>query len=167
MSMTEVRAWCDAGVGVYLCHDDIVWTSGSVFHPDWYRRYIFPKYRRLWAPLKERGIPVLFCADGDLTAFVDDIAEAGADGFIFEPVTSLEYVALRYGNTHVIIGNVDCRVLQFGTRKDIRREVERAVDIGKPCPGYFMAVGNHIPNGIPVENIEYYFEIFEEMRIRE
>jgi hypothetical protein len=166
LSMAEVRAWIDAGVGVYLCHDDIAWTSGAVFHPDWYRRYIIPRYRRLWAPLKERGIKVLFCADGDFTEFVDDIAAAGAEGFIFEPVTSLDYVASRYGKTHVIVGNADCRALQFGTREDIRREVKRAVDIGKPCPGYFMAVGNHIPNGIPVENIEYYFEVFGEMRGR-
>lgn len=33
-------------------------------------------------------------------------------------------------------------------------------------PGYFMAVGNHIPNSVPAENIEYSFGVFDEMRSR-
>ncbi len=57
-------------------------------------------------------------------------------------------------------------MLQFGKKEDIRREVERCVNAGRNCPGYFMAVSNHIPNGIPLENVEYYFEVFEELRKR-
>ncbi|MBN1294188.1 MAG: hypothetical protein JXB48_20300 [Candidatus Latescibacteria bacterium] len=166
LSMAEVRAWLKTDLSVYLCHDDIAWTSGAVFHPDWYRKYIFPKYKRLWKPLKDRGIIVLYCADGNFTEFVDDIAEAGADGFIFEPLTSLEYIVNNYGKSKIIIGNADCRILQFGTRESIKKELYRCIDAGKSCAGYFMAVGNHIPNGIPFENIDYFFELFEKQRNR-
>jgi hypothetical protein len=166
ITLAEMRAWLKTDMKVYLTHDDIVWTSGPVFHPDWYRKYIFPRYKRIWAPLKEAGIPVMFCADGSFDAFVDDVAAAGADGFIFEPTTSLEYIVKKYGKTKAIVGNVDCRVLQFGTKDEIRAEVKRCIDLGRDCPGYFMAVGNHIPNGIPLENVECYFEVFEEMRKR-
>lgn len=166
LSRMEVDAWLDTDIEVYLCHDDIVWTSGAVFHPDWYRTYIFPRYRRLWEPLREKGVTVLYCADGDFTAFIDDIAEAGADGFIFEPATSLDSIIDRYGREKSIIGNADCRILQYGTRDDIRAEVERCIRLGRNCPGYFMAVGNHIPNGIPTDNIHYFFEVFESLRKR-
>lgn len=166
LSQIEVEAWLETDIDVYLCHDDIVWTSGAVFHPEWYRRYIFPRYRKLWDPLREKGVTVLYCADGDFTAFIDDIAEAGADGFIFEPTTSLDHIVERYGHDKAIIGNADCRVLQYGTRDDIRAEVTRCIDRGRNCPGYFMAVGNHIPNGIPTENIRYFFEVFESLRSR-
>ena len=166
LTMAEIKAWLNTDMSVYLCHDDIVWTSGAVFNPDWYRKYIFPKYKRLWKPLKDAGKIILYCADGNFTEFVDDIAEAGADGFIFEPSTSLEYIVQRYGQSKIIIGNVDCRILQFGTREAIEKELIRCIDLGKPCPGYFMAVGNHIPNGIPYENIEYFFELFENIRNR-
>lgn len=166
MSMAEVKAWLETDIKVYTCHDDIAWTSGAVFHPDWYRKYIFPKYRRLWAPLKEKGVKVIFCADGTFTEFVDDIAEAGADGFIFEPTTSLEYITEKYGQSKIIIGNMDCRVLMFGTKEAIRADVKRILDLGRPCPGYFMYMGNMIPNGIPLENVEYFFEVFEELRGR-
>jgi uroporphyrinogen-III decarboxylase len=46
-----------------------------------------------------------------------------------------------------------------GTREQIRDEVKRCLAIGKPCPGFFMAVGNHIPPNTPVENTLYYGDV--------
>lgn len=163
ISLANYSAWAETSAPVFICHDDIVWSEGAVFHPDWYRRSIFPRYRALWSPLREAGKKVLFCSDGDFTEFVDDIAEAGADGFIFEPMTDLSYVTDRYGTDKVIVGNVDTRILTFGNREDIRREVERCIRLGKSCPGYFMAVGNHIPHNVPIDNALYYFELVDSL----
>lgn len=163
ITLPNCRAWARTSIPFFICHDDIVWTSGPVFHPEWYRRYVFPRYARLWEPLKEAGKKVLFCSDGDFTMFVDDLARAGADGFIFEPLTSLEQIAGRYGSTKVIIGNADTRILTFGSREEIRREVERCLAAGKPCPGFVMAVGNHIPHNVPIENALYYFELVRQL----
>jgi len=163
VSMPIFEAGADSDIEVFLCHDDIVWTAGPVFHPEWYRRYIFPRFRRLWAPLVEAGKRILFCSDGDFTEFVDDLAEAGANGFIFEPLTDLNYVAEKYGKTHVIIGNADCRILTYGTRDEICAEVKRCTDVGRDLPGYFYAVGNHIPYNVPIENALFYFELIQEM----
>jgi uroporphyrinogen-III decarboxylase len=78
----------------------------------------------------------------------------------------MEYIAERYGNTHVFIGNADTRILLNGDRPSIRAEVERCMAIGKKCPGFFMAVGNHIPANTPVENVIYYQEVYEELSRR-
>lgn len=163
MSLVGYQAWANTDIKAFICHDDIVWTQGAVFSPAWYRRYVFPRYRKLWAPLREKGIIVLFCSDGDFTEFVDDLVDAGADGFIFEPLTSLELIVERYGQTKVIVGNVDTRILTFGTPEEIRAEVKRCADIGRPCPGYFFAVGNHIPHNVPLESVEVYLEAIREM----
>jgi uroporphyrinogen-III decarboxylase len=160
------EALADSTVPVIYSHDDIVWTAGAFIHPDWYRRYVFPNLRRLYAPLIESGKKVLFVSDGNYTQFVDDIAACGVHGFFFEPLTDLRYVAERYGRTHVIIGNADTRVLLSGTREDIRAEVERCMAIGKQCPGYFMGVTNMIPHNTPVENALYYNEVYEELSRR-
>jgi len=163
VSQTVYNAQAECGCDFFICHDDIVWTQGAVFHPDWYRRHVFPRYRRLWAPLLEAGIKILFCSDGDFTEFVDDLADLGAHGFIFEPMTDLEYIVQRYGQDKVIVGNADCRVLMSGTPDDIRAEVKRCADLGRDCPGYFFAVGNHIPYNIPVSKVQVYADAIEEM----
>ncbi|HHV94754.1 MAG TPA: hypothetical protein GXX47_09510, partial [Firmicutes bacterium] len=75
-------------------------------------------------------------------------------------------VAERYGKTHVFMGNADTRILLSGSKEQIRQEVERCMRIGKKCPGFFMAVGNHIPPNTPVENALYYNEVYEELSRR-
>jgi uroporphyrinogen-III decarboxylase len=157
-----VQAHINAGVKVFLCHDDIVWSSGPVFSPEWMKDNIFPRLKRIWTPLKESGIKIMYCSDGNLNEFLDDIADAGADGFIFEPVTDLKTITERYGKTHAIIGNIDSRILQFESKESIRNEVKRCAQLGKKCPGYFFAVGNHIPYTIPIENVECYMECIKE-----
>ena len=113
--------------------------------------------------LGDAGKRVLFCSDGNFDAFVDDIAATGVHGFVFEPLTDLDVIVEKYGQTHVIVGNADTRVLLTGTQDDVRAEVERCMSRGRDCPGFFMAVGNHIPPNTPVENALYYNQVYEEL----
>ena len=163
ISMANFQSWARTSAPVFICHDDMVWTEGAIFNPNWYRRSVFPRYRELWAVLHDAGKKVMFCSDGNFTEFVDDIADAGADGFIFEPLTDLEVVVGKYGRTKAIVGNVDTRALTFGTKEDVRGEVERCMSLGKPCPGFMIAVGNHIPHNVPIENALYYLELVDQL----
>jgi hypothetical protein len=164
--MAHTQAWCKTDIEIFLTHDDIVWTQGAVFHPKWYRKHVFPRYKKYWDEVRNAGKKVLFCSDGNFTEFVDDIAAAGAQGFIFEPTTSLEYIVEKYGQTHVIIGNADTRILTFGTKADVYKEVKRCMDLGRNCPGFFFAVGNHIPPNVPIANADACLEAYWEMRER-
>ena len=159
-------ALADADVPLVMIHDDIVWTSGAFVRPEWYRQYVFPNYRKYFRPLVDSGKKIMYTSDGDYTEFIDDIAATGVDGFVMEPTTDIAYIADKYGKTHVFIGNADTRVLLSGTKEQIRAEVERCMAIGKSCPGYFLAVGNHIPANTPVENALYYNEVYEELARR-
>lgn len=155
-----------ANVPVVMVHDDIVWTEGAIFPPAWYRQHVFPHYRRWFGLLRDSGKKIMFTSDGNYTEFVDDIAAAGNHGFVMEPTTDMAMVAEKYGSTHCFIGNADTRILLSGTREAIRAEVERCMSIGKKHPGFFMAVGNHIPSNTPVENCIYYNEMYEELSRR-
>jgi hypothetical protein len=155
-----------ADVPVVMCHDDIVWTEGPFLPPAWYREHVFPHYRRFFGPLRDSGKKVLYTSDGNYTMFLDDVAAAGADGFFLEPMTDLAYAAETFGQSHVIVGNADTRVLLSGTEEQIRDEVARCMEVGKGCPGFFLAVGNHIPPNTPVESAVYYNQVYEELAVR-
>ena len=160
------KALADCDAPVVMIHDDIVWTSGAFLHPDWYRRYLFPNYKKLFAPLVESGKKIIYTSDGTYTEFIDDIAACGVNGFVMEPTTDMEYVAEKYGKSHVIIGNADTRILLSGSKEEIYGEVKRCMDIGRDCPGFFMAVGNHIPANTPVDNCLYYNDCYEKLSRR-
>lgn len=160
------EALAEADVPCVMVHDDIVWTEGAFLHPDWYRKYIFPNYKKMIAPVLESGKKVLYTSDGGYSEFIDDIADCGFHGFVMEPMTDMKYIAEKYGKTHVFVGNADTRILLTGSKEDIYNEVKRCMDIGKNCPGFFMAVGNHIPSNTPVENALYYNEVYEKLSKR-
>lgn len=159
VTLHHVRAWARTSCEAFIQHDDMVWTAGAFMRPEFYRSAIFPRFKQLWDVLHDAGKIVLFCSDGDFTAFVDDIAQAGADGFIFEPITSLDYVVEHYGKSKVIMGSkLDCRTLTFGTPEKIRREIDETLKLAFDCPGFVFAVGNHIPSNVPVDNAQFYFD---------
>ncbi len=157
------NAIAESDAPILYCHDDIVWTEGAFMRPDWYRKYVFPNIKKLWAPAGGAGKKIIFICDGDYTQFADDIAACGNHGFWFEIFTDLEYMTQRFGNTHVLVGNGDCRPLTFGTKADVRAEVERCMAAGKDCPGFFMCISGHIPPNVPVENALYYYDVYNEL----
>lgn len=160
------RAFCESNVPVFMCHDDICWTSGPFADPEWYRAVVFPHYKKWFDMLHAAGKKIMFTSDGNYTAFFDDIVKCGADMLVMEPTSDMAGFAAKYGKTHGFVGNVDVRILQFGTREDIRKEVQRAMDIGKKYPGFIFCTGNHIPPNVPVDNAIYYNDCYMEMRNR-
>jgi hypothetical protein len=161
--MPFFAALAEADVPVVMVHDDMVWSSGAFISPRWYRQYVFPAYRRLFDPLRQAGKKILFTSDGNFTAFMDDLVGCGVNGFVLEPLTDMAYIAEKYGRTHAFIGNADTRILLTGSREQIRAEVQRSMAIGKDCPGFMLAVGNHIPANTPVDAIETYLQAYEEL----
>jgi len=159
-------AIADSNVPYVMVHDDIVWSSGAFLHPDWYRQYVFPNHKRYFDPLRQAGKKIIFTSDGGFTEFIDDIVATGVDGLVMEPMTSLEYAAEKYGQKLVLIGNADTRILLRNDKPAIRAEVERCMAAGKKCPGFFMAVGNHIPPNTPVDACLYYNQLYMDMRER-
>ena len=157
------EALAETDIPVVISHDDIVWTAGAFIHPDWYRKYVFANYKKIFAPILESGKKLLFISDGTYTQFVDDIIGCGVHGLFMEPTTDMGYIAEKYGKTHAFVGNADTRILLTGSKEDIYNEVKRCMDIGKKYPGFIMAVGNHIPANTPVENALYYNECYEKL----
>ena len=158
-SLHHVRAWAATPIEFFMCHDDMVWSQGPFMRPDFYRAEVFPRFRELWSILHQAGKKVIFTSDGDMSLFVDDLVEAGADALCFEPMTALEPVVERYGNSVAIMSSkVDARTLTFGTQADIRAEVDATLALAPHCRGLVVAVGNHIPSNVPVENALFYMD---------
>ncbi len=123
LSLRHYRAWARTSIQVFMCHDDMVWTQGPFMNPEFYRQYIFPRYRQLLAPLREAGKRILFTSDGTYDMLLAELAEAGVDGFCFEPTNDLARLVRDYGTSHALIGGADCRTLTFGATQDIEREL--------------------------------------------
>ena len=85
--------------------------------------------------------------------------EAGADVLCFEPMTALEPIVAKYGQTHGLIASkVDARTLTFGPIERIKAEIDATLPLARQCRGFMFAVGNHIPSNVPVEYAQFYMD---------
>ncbi|MDT8389828.1 MAG: uroporphyrinogen decarboxylase family protein [Lentisphaeria bacterium] len=151
-TLHHAQAWAETSIPVYIQHDDIVWTNGPFLRPDFYREVIFPIYRELWKPLKAAGKKILYCSDGKVDMFLEDIAACGADGFIFEPCNDFDRLVEKLGGTHMLAGSkVDCRTMSFGSWDDVKAEIDATLALTRGMSGHMFAVGNHIPANVSDE----------------
>lgn len=158
-TLQYTKAWAETSIEAYIQHDDMVWSAGPFMHPEFYRKAIFPLYKRMWEPLKQAGKKILYCSDGKFDMFMEDVAACGADGFIFEPSNDLDYVVRRFGRTHCIVGSkVDCRTMAFGTWEQVQAEIDATLALARSCGGFVFAVGNHIPANVSDEMCTHYMD---------
>ena len=157
ISLKVFTAWAEVQPTLFVSHDDICYTRGTIFSPSWLHCNVYPWYERLWEILHQKGVKVLFMSDGNVDEVVDDVFACGADGIMGEPYTNLENIALRYPDK-IILGNIDNRILATGDRDTIYAEVKRCTSFGLDCPGYFYSVSNHIPYNLPVDAVRHYFD---------
>jgi uroporphyrinogen-III decarboxylase len=154
-----MKAWAQTSVEVVIQHDDFVWASGPFMNPEVYRKIIIPRYAELWKPIHDAGKKVLFCSDGNFMEFVGDVAEAGADGFIFEPCNDFDFMSDNFGKTKCLVGSfVDCRDLVLGNWKKVKQDIDRTFERLSNCKGAIVAVGNHLSPNISEKMLDRYFE---------
>ena len=166
-ALYHMEAWAKTSAEVIIQHDDFVWTNGPFMHPDFYRRAIIARYAELWKPLHAAGKKVLFCSDGNFMELAKDIALAGADGFIFEPMNDFGFMVSNFGKTLTLVGSyVDCRDMTFGKWERVKSDMDRTFLAAQECAGLIFAVGNHLPANIPQDMMEQYLSYFEDNRQR-
>ena len=91
--------------------------------------------------------------------FLSDIAECGADGFMFEPCNDLDKIVSELGGQCMLAGSkVDCRTLTFGDMEQVKTEVDATFELMGDKPGLMFAVGNHIPPNVSDEMCLQYMD---------
>ena len=158
ISRQNVAAWVTGDCPMFMFHDDVAITRGLVFAPEWYRKYLFPKYERILEPARRAGKRIVFVSDGNYTELLPDLFAVGVDGVMVDERMDLAAILARHGRDKVVIGNVDVQVLTWGTPEEIRREVRRCCDLGRDCPGYFIKCFGDLPQNIPTEHLDVYFD---------
>ncbi len=99
-------------------------------------------------------------ADGNMTAFLGRLVEAGADGLMFEnPATPLEAVIEHFGGAgKFLIGGIATALLTTGTPDQVRRMVFDLVEKVEPCQGFAISSCGGLHGNIPLQNLEAYFD---------
>ncbi len=146
---------------LYLA-DDFASQRGLMLDPVLWRKFLKPRYARLFALAKRRGLPVWFHSCGDITAVLPDLIEIGLD--VWEtvqlhalPMTPVE-LKRRYGRDVTFFGGVSTQRLPFITPAEVAEEVRRCIAALSGGGGYICGPDHHIKPDVPPANVVALFD---------
>ena len=147
-------------VNVIMIGDDLAGQKGPLFRPEFYRRVVKPRHKRLVQYIRSRTkAKIWYHTCGGCVEYIPDLIDNGID--ILNPVqisaSGMEPAMLkaRFGDRLTFWGGaIDAQhVLPCAAPETIREHVRRNLELWKPGGGYVFNNVHNIQAGVPAENI--------------
>jgi uroporphyrinogen decarboxylase len=143
------------GVSALWLADDIAHADGYFFSPAFYRRTLFPWFRKYGEVAARRGLPLIYHNDGKFWDVIPDLVDCGISALqpIEPKAMDIVEVKRQWGDHLALIGNIDLgRTLTLGTPADVEAEVRHRIRELAPGGGYYVGSSNSIASYVPLEN---------------
>jgi len=155
--------YIELGADMVWFGDDVSMQTGMMMSVDMWRKYLKPRYARLFAACKalNPSVKIAYHSCGQCTAVLDDMIEIGLD--VLNPLQPMAIdpfeTKKRYGKRLVLFGGLCVqRVMPYGSTKDVRNAVKRLrTELGQGG-GYILAPAHHIQADTSLENVKALYE---------
>jgi hypothetical protein len=128
--------------------------NGPWMSPAMFKRFVKPALKKHADAFKKKGAFVVLHSDGCIMPLLKDVVDAGINAY--QGIDAIAGMNLRkvkeeFGSKICLVGNVDPRIIEFGSKEDVEREVERCLrDGGKE--GYILSASANISVNTNAEN---------------
>jgi len=152
-------------IDVVMIGDDIGGQAGPLFSPDFYRKIVKPRQKKLVAHIKSlTSAKIWYHTCGSVVQLIPDLLDNGID--ILNPVQisadnmDPQQLKDKFGDKLTFWGGaIDTQhVLPVAAPEEIAEHVRRNVEILKPGGGYVFNNVHNIQIGVPPENIVALFD---------
>jgi len=154
-SIAYIEALLDVGCDAVMTCDDYSDNRGPIMGPGLFRTFVLPGLRRQIQAAHARGGFFIKHTDGNTWAILEDMVEAGIDGWHgIQPAIGMDLRLLkqRCGAEICFFGGVNCETLVAGTPADARREARYAMEHAAANGGLVVTCGNVLQPGTRLEN---------------
>ena len=134
--------------------------NGPWLSPTMFRRFVKPALERHVNEFKKKGAFVVVHSDGYIMPLLADMVDAGINAYQGIDVIAgmnLKEVKEKYGDRICLVGNVDPRIIEYGTTADVEKEVERCLREGGK-EGYVLSASANISINTNAENFIHMVE---------
>lgn len=142
--------------------EDVSYNHGPMISQGHFEEFMRPYYRRMLAPLLDRGIRVIVDTDGDVTQLVPWLTGVGVDGVLpLERQAGVDGAAIRRLYPRVrLVGHFDKMVMSRGERA-IRGEFERLMPLMR-AGGFIPSVDHQTPPHVTLDQYRLYRRLLDE-----
>jgi uroporphyrinogen decarboxylase len=164
IQLALIRRYLEQGVDGGYFGDDYGAQKGLMMSPLSWRKLFKPRLERLFAPFRERGLPVILHSDGQIQKILPDLVEIGLTALNPVQPEVLEHAWLRenFGGRLAFYGGISTQtVLPGGSPGEVRQAVERCrSELAPQGTGLLLAPSHRMMTDIPMENVQAMIEAF-------
>jgi uroporphyrinogen decarboxylase len=166
IQLVLVRRYLDLGVDGGYFGDDYGAQKSLIMSPASWRRLIKPRLARLFAPFRERGLPVLMHSDGQIQKILPDLVEIGLTVLNPAQPEALDHTWLReqFGGALAFYGGISTQTtLPHGSPADVAQAVADARrKLAPNGTGLLLAPSHRMMTDVPMENVEAMLAAFRQ-----
>lgn len=147
----------EAGCDGIINASDIAFNTGTFLSPAMLDEFFFPYFNRWVEAVKSDGGVTIWHTDGNINQVMDRAVASGVNAVqCIDPLGGMDIVALKkqVNGKLCLIGNIDCSLLQLGSREEIVNACRTVLEGCKGDGGFILSGCNAIFKGIPAENYQ-------------
>jgi uroporphyrinogen decarboxylase len=167
IQLALIHRYLDLGVDGGYFGDDYGAQKNLLFSPRMWRTLIKPRLARLFAPFKERSLPVIMHSDGQIQQILPDLLEIGLTTLnpVQPEVVDHAWLREHVGGRLSFYGGISTQtVLPFGTAGEVEATVSQVIHTLAPeGTGLIVAPSHRMMSDIPMENVAAMLAAFRQL----
>jgi len=163
------RVFAEAGdlIDLFMMGDDFGTQQGPMMAPELWRKLLKPGFRAYIDLAHRYGLPVMHHTCGSVLELIPDFIECGLDILqsLQPSAAGMDLGALKreFGRDLCFHGSIDIQhTLPRGTPQEVRDEVRRRMEAGKPGGGFIIGTAHNLQLDVPLANTLALFEAYDE-----
>ena len=147
--------------GFYL-GDDYGQQQGMIMGPVLWRKYIKPCLARTFAPIKKKGLPIIFHSCRNNLDILDDMVEIGLDCYhtVQPEIYNLSELKKRFSGRLAFFGAISTQqFLPYAKPDEVKAKIKETISILGVNGGYICSPTHQVPGDVPPENVMAMIEV--------
>lgn len=163
-NLTIIDRWLERRVDAIFLSDDWGTQRGLLIHPEDWRIWYKPAYKRMFSRIRDGGAHVWMHLCGNIIPILPDLLDLGLH--VLDPVQpqamDVAFLSREFGGKVTFRGGVDVQgTLVKGSPRDVKEEVHRLVDqFGRFQGGYIGGTSHSVMPETPLDNVIALYEAF-------
>jgi uroporphyrinogen decarboxylase len=165
IQLVLINRYLELGVDGGYFGDDYGAQKNLLFSPRMWRKLIKPRLFRLFAPFRDRGLPILMHSDGQIQQILPDLVEIGLTTLnpVQPEVLDHQWLYDNFKDTLTFYGGISTQtVLPNGTAVAVQTAVTDCVrQLAPEGTGLLLAPSHRMMTDIPMANVEALLDVFQ------
>lgn len=137
--------------------------SCSLISPKMYRTFVFPYHKQIVDHFKAKKIGLGLHICGYADPILEDMVNTGVTNISIDAPTDLARAVQVARGKAVLIGNLDTNLFFSGSRDEMKQAISDCIAKAPRDSGYILASGCEVPAIAPLEKIEWFSELVDEL----